>query len=704
MRWQQWARIGLVVVAVAVVIAVGLTLGRRRAPPPPPPPVVRTDPKAVVESTTGRVVRFNRAHEDIRVEYERQLTYADGTTKLFKVRVVEEDRGDGRSFTLTGDEGSVGKDEAAVSLDGHIALVEGDGFTAETGAATYNDTDNMVRAPGAIAFHHDRLSGSGQGMLYDKNTDVLTILDQATVRMAPDAGGKGAADITAGRATFLRMDHIVQFDGNVHVTRGGQDIGAGSAIVYLSDDDKHITVLELHDHAVVKGAQGAAGSLQGITGSAVNIEYADDGQAIERAIISGDAAVRLSGGAGKAGREISAAAIDVTFAPDGETPTGLMARGNVRLTLPADEGVAARTVRAGTFTASADPEAPERGLTTAHFETNVEYREKSASVDRVARSARLDVGLKEGMSAFDSAVFAGGARFDDAKVSGTAASVAYVADKGTLALSGREAGSPAPHVFNDRIAVDATAVDVTLAGPVLAAKGNVKSVLQPPKKSAKGAGARLPGMLKQDEAVTVTADSLTFDGDADKASYDGRAQLWQGETSIKAASIDIDSKSGDLGAKGSVLTTTMLDQTDQDKKKTRVRSTATADRFAYDDKGHKASYTGHVHFSQAENDLTADRVDLFLTESGDEIQRAEAADPDNGLVLREQGRKTVGTKLTYSAADGRYDISGAPVTITDECGRVTNGRRLMFRKSTDTIEIDGNRRVRTQTRNGSKCQ
>ena len=123
MRWQHWARILLVLIALAVVVAVGTTLSRRRAAPAPPPAAVRTDPKAIVESTTGRVIRFNGAREDIRVEFERQLTYSDGSTKLLKAKIIAADRGDGRSFTLTGDEGSVEKEEAIVSLNGHITQI-----------------------------------------------------------------------------------------------------------------------------------------------------------------------------------------------------------------------------------------------------------------------------------------------------------------------------------------------------------------------------------------------------------------------------------------------------------------------------------------------------------------------------------------------------------------------------------------------------
>ncbi|HVZ21706.1 MAG TPA: LPS export ABC transporter periplasmic protein LptC [Vicinamibacterales bacterium] len=706
MRWQKWVRVVLVLAAVGVLAGMAWTLRRRRAPQAPPPVAIRTDPKAVVESTSGRAVRFNRAHEDVRVEYERQLTYADGSTKLLQARVVADNRGDGRSFTLTGDEGDVAKDESVVSLNGHIRLVEGDGFTAETDHATYDNRDNIMRAPGAIAFHHDRMSGSGAGMQYDKASDTLTILEHAVMHMQPNADGKGAADVSAGHAVFPRMDHVVMFEGGVHVSRTGQVIDAGSAIAYLSDDDKRITVLELHDKATIAGSTKTAGGLQGISGKDVTLDYADDGQALEHAAIGGSAVIRLSGGEGKPGREISANALDVTLAPDGTTPSALTARGQVQLTLPANDGLAARSVTAGTLSATGDPEDPARGLTQAEFTTSVEYREKSAKVNRTATSARLDVGLQAAMAAFDRAVFSGGARFTDAKVSGTAPSVDYVADAGTLALSGKDAGSSRPHVFNDQITVDADTVDVTLAGPILVAKGTVKSVLQPPKKNASSSGerARLPSMLKQDQAVSVTADALQFDGAANKAVYDGHAQLWQTDTSIKGSAITIDSGTGNLSASGEVVTATVLEQTDKDKKKERVRSTATSKTFAYDDKARRAHYEGDVHFSEAENDMTADTVDLYLKPGGNELERAEAFQADNKLVLLEQGRRTTGTKVTYSAEDERYDVTGAPVAVVDHCGRVTNGRTLTFRKATDTIEINGNRRVRTQTKNGAKCQ
>jgi lipopolysaccharide export system protein LptA len=278
-------------------------------------------------------------------------------------------------------------------------------------------------------------------------------------------------------------------------------------------------------------------------------------------------------------------------------------------------------------------------------------------------------------------------------------------DAGALDLTGSEPGIPVPHVQTDQIGVDAPHIEVALAGPTLHATGNVKSVLEPPKKSAGNPETKLPSMLKQDQPVRVTAATLQYDSAMSKATYDGSAQLWQADTSVKADSIVIDSKTGDLTGTGSVVTTTMLDQTDENKKKERVRTMGTSKEFHYEDELRRGTYTGDVHLNGPQGDVVAAKFELYLKPSGDELERAEGYDSANTLTLREQGRKTTGTHLTYTSADEIYVVTGLPVTIIDQCGRETKGRTLTFHKATDTIQIDSNDRTRTQTvGGGDKCQ
>ncbi len=479
-------------------------------------------------------------------------------------------------------------------------------------------------------------------MTYDKNTDTLTILDKAVMHMAPDEAGLGGAEVRAGAAIFARREHNVRFERLVQIVREGQVINADNGIAHLSQNEERVESLQLHGGATIASTAATAGGLKGLNGQDVTLNYAADGQALEHAIVTGDASIQIAGEARKPVRQISAGTVEITLAPDGTTPTLLTGRDNVQLTLPAEErGSVARTIKAASLDADGEP---GRGLTKARFTGNVDFLEKSATVDRDARSARLEVGLKQGFSAFDQAAFSGGVRFADPKFFGTAASVKYNVDTSALDMTGSEPAIPVPHVATDQIAVDATRIEVVLGGPTMHATGNVKSVLQPPKKSDKGADkpaeTKIPSMLKQNQPVNVTAASLRYDGATSGATYEGTAQLWQSDTSIKGDTIGIDSKTGDITASGSVITTTMLDQQDKDKKKKeRVRNMGTSKEFKYEDEPHRATWTGDVHLNGPSGDVIAEKFEAYLKESGSELERAEAHDAGNSLTLARAGQE-----------------------------------------------------------------
>src|SRR5687768_5560656 len=96
-KWQRRTRSAIAIVAVVFAFVVMFTLERRSQPPVQP--AARTDPGAVVEVTGGRVERFKLSREDVRVAYGRQLTYANGSTKLLDVTITADERAGGRTFT-----------------------------------------------------------------------------------------------------------------------------------------------------------------------------------------------------------------------------------------------------------------------------------------------------------------------------------------------------------------------------------------------------------------------------------------------------------------------------------------------------------------------------------------------------------------------------------------------------------------------------
>ena len=157
MSWQRRARYIIAILGVAFAIVVARAF-RTRQPAPPPTVVERSDPSALFETAGGQTLRFNRDKEEIRVNYEKQLTTAAGVTKLEGVTVTS-DRG-GRSYELKSDTAQITDKESQILLDGHVRMVANDGLVVTGDSATYAESEGVVRIPGPVQFSRGRMSGS----------------------------------------------------------------------------------------------------------------------------------------------------------------------------------------------------------------------------------------------------------------------------------------------------------------------------------------------------------------------------------------------------------------------------------------------------------------------------------------------------------------------------------------------------------------
>src|SRR2546426_849179 len=101
--WQRRARLVIALGAVLFAIVVAFAV-KRRPPVVARNPEAQTDPTAVVQSTSGRHIDWNREHENYRIDYEKLLTYADGSSKMLGVTVTTE-RAGGRIFVIKAKEG-----------------------------------------------------------------------------------------------------------------------------------------------------------------------------------------------------------------------------------------------------------------------------------------------------------------------------------------------------------------------------------------------------------------------------------------------------------------------------------------------------------------------------------------------------------------------------------------------------------------------
>lgn len=725
MAWQRHARLVIATVGVACVGAVAWQYKARPAEAPAGA-IDGKEADAVVHLKAGVSSRTSFETEQGRVWYEELTQYSDGSRRMSGVR-VETVREGGRVFTIAAKEAFLAKGETSTEMTGGVEMTDGADLKVVTDNATYSEAEGVVRAPGRLDFTRGRMRGSATGFVYNKNADILNLLAEVRMRMYPTENGTDALSINSGTAEFNRPAKEIRFTGHMKAVRDFETMEADEALARLSDDEQQLTSLDMKGTARIIGSRSGAGAMRGMSGAEINLKYAPDGTAIERALLRGGARVAVAGaaprpagrgGRGNAGasapaplanREIAANVLDISLGPDGSTLTSLIANETVQLLIPAEGQDPSRTITSQSMEGKGDE---QQGLTAARFNGNVQFRERGGKIERTASSTALDVSLSPGLGSIEEARFSHNVKFVEGKLTAAAAAAKYVLGPGTLQLSGSEPGAPMPSMNDERISVDAPAMDITLEGPQVKATGNIKSSLRPEKKGEKSEGAqpapKMPSMLKEGEVIYATARELAYDGNSSKAVYTGDAQLWQNApdapTRIKGGTISIDQKSGDLTASGGVSTTTMMVREEKDKKRVREQSNGASKDFRYEEAARRATYTGDAKLIGPQGDLTAAKIELYLRESGDEVDRAVA----NGKVIYiENKRKTTGEHLDFfSQPTEHYILTGAPVVTVDECGRQNTGAKLIYDRATDTmtVSMDGREVTRTQTKaSGSKC-
>ena len=693
MIWQRRARFIAVAVAVTVSAAVLVTT-QRRVPPPAPPAVPRVDPSAVVESAGAFVRDVKGAKERFRVEAKRQLTYSGGRTKLMDVR-VSVDR-DGKTFVLSGDSAQVGENQSSVQLEGHVHLTGSDGLIVDTDSATYNEGEGIVRAPGKVTFSRSTMTGEGQGFTYDRDRDAIGLTDHSVIKVAPDKKDTAGADITAGAALLARKDHFMSFERDVHIIRGSQDIHADRAVADLTNDEKHITALDLNGSARIAKSNVTTGGVKGMAANNVKMNYADNSELIQRAALAGSSSVTLAGDAkGDPDKTLAGDSIDIGLAPDGATVTSLAAHDKVSLDLPAPKGQPSKSIRSAALSATGEP---DKGLTAAVFSDGVEYREfgGSPAVQRLVRSKNLDAALKNGFAEISDARFTGNVQFNDGGTRAAAATVRYQAASGSVDLTGSIGNAP-PHVVNDQVDVSAGHVEMTLDGPKMTAtEGPVKTVLKPSKAGTDKDATKMPGLMEQDRPVSGSSDKLVYDGsNGSKAEFTGAARVFQGDTVVQAAKISVDGHTGNLQAEGGVKSTLIINDTDPETKKpTPSRAIGAGTTMQYEDAERRVTYTTNAHVTGPQGDIVASSIALTLAKESQDVERMVA---DGSVTLKESGRVTTGDKLVYVAKDESYTMSGKVAKMVEASCRQNTGTILRFEKSTDKLYIDGADESRMQS-------
>jgi lipopolysaccharide export system protein LptA len=241
--------------------------------------------------------------------------------------------------------------------------------------------------------------------------------------------------------------------------------------------------------------------------------------------------------------------------------------------------------------------------------------------------------------------------------------------------------------------------------------------------SARGSAVHLAPV-----AANLSADHLSGNSKSGQALYSGHARLWQGDSLLEADSIELLKNERMMNAVGNVRAVfpqapanAAGSATNAAKPKLPVLWHAQSANLTYWDQENRAQLEQKVVVQSPDEKITSALLDLYFTRAnvvgGDvattagssassaagladvpgaqQISRAVAT---GGVTVQQGERRATAEHGEYTAADGKFVMSGGTPTIFDASEGTTTGHQLTFFLADATIIVDSENGSRTLTK------
>ncbi len=239
--------------------------------------------------------------------------------------------------------------------------------------------------------------------------------------------------------------------------------------------------------------------------------------------------------------------------------------------------------------------------------------------------------------------------------------------------------------------------------------------------SARGGTIRLAPV-----ASNISADRVAGNSKTGRALYTGHARLWQGESVLEADSIELLKNEKMMNAVGNVRAVfpqapgNVKDSTAANAPpKPPVLWHAQSAKMTYWDQENRARLERDVLVQSPDDKINSAALDLYFTQPPSPVASGNAVSPvaavngsamtvgakqisravGTGAVVVQQGdRRATAEHGEYTAADGKFVMTGGNPTIFDATEGTTTGRQLTFFLADATIIVDSENGSRTLTK------
>ena len=216
--------------------------------------------------------------------------------------------------------------------------------------------------------------------------------------------------------------------------------------------------------------------------------------------------------------------------------------------------------------------------------------------------------------------------------------------------------------------------------------------------------------------ANITSDTMQGNSKTGRALYSGHARLWQGDSVLEADSIELLRAAKILNAAGRVRA--VFPQTPAVSQPAAAPARAkkpvlwhlSAGTLAYNDVTSTAHLEKNVVVQSPDQRIRAPQMDLYFTRGSASSAATNAAIGNSGsqqisravgsggVIVDQAGRRATADRGEYTAADGKFVMSGGNPTIYDGSAGTTTGRQLTFFLADDTIIVDSENGSRILTK------
>ena len=646
----------------------------------------------------------------------------------------------------------------ANSTQGHPEEAAARAVHVETKEVTFDRADGLATTDQPVTFRFPNGAGQAVGVQYRSDDGALRLERDVQVKLHPtaeqsrkDPRTPQEVEIRGSQMDFGRDSHSVQLLGPATAQSATARLSAGEFKLLLDDDFRAKTLLAKpgsagdttaparRPEAVLRGNGGE----QALSADVISASFSPEGW-VEQIRAQGHV-LGNSQSADTRG-EWSAGAAELALQPRVNLPKELNLRGDVDLKTQAvrsgesrelqtaalhilfsggKDKVPSRVVLAGTLAPgslfwreedrvhgggleetslkadklslgfAADGKA-RRLDANGNVQTERQLHGKPLQTAS-AQTGSVDLGAGGGWSRMQ---LDGGVRLKEADRSAMADHVVFLRAAQTATLTG--------HALVRDSTMQTTAEKITFSqetSDVLAERGVKSTDL-----FAKSSAADLAPA-----PANITADQLQANSKNGRALYTGHARLWQGSSVLEAGSIDLARDPRSLTATGNVRAVFPQSnaaragsQKQNDGKSPRLWHVS-AGKLTYLEKEDRAHLEKDVVIQSGNDRIRGAIADLYFTRAGSNVaagpsgltagaRQISRAVATGGVVVEQGSRRATAERGEYTAADGKFVMSGGNPTIFDASSGTTSGRQLTFFLADDTIIVDSENGSRTLTK------